>query len=152
MRYREIIEGKLDLTKGNMLSVPMDGPIKLTGFGSDSRADPADVEQFLDEWEGMTSPNPMVRGQRIYGDAVISLDNWGGAIKITDIRSLKKGAGSIAMTAVCQLADRHGVPLELYAKGYADVPTEKLVPFYRRFGFEISGDSGEGVDMFRDPN
>jgi hypothetical protein len=151
MRFREISETVIKLSG---FGGPKKGHLDLSG--KNDMIDPNALSNFLDDWQNMTDPNPLDDRQRVFGNAVVTLTTWSGNITIKDIRSFAKGGGTEAMTALCQLADKYGVTLDLYAKGYAHVSTENLVPFYARFGFVRSShgfdEEDDGVDMTRHPN
>jgi hypothetical protein len=120
------------------------------------------VSAFIDEWNTMTEANPINPRLRLLGGAMIRLapgfHDREHTVDIGDIQSRRAGAGTAAMRAICELADKHVVRLELYAKGYADTPTSVLVKWYEKFGFSYAYDSididdlgDEGVDMWRSP-
>lgn len=118
------------------------------------------VQAFLDEFRSETTPNPMNPRDRVFQNvAVLSMSaafyNPDTDVELDDIRSISKGGGTTAMKMICGLADKHHVPVKLYAKGYANVPTDKLIAYYERFGFvaedEYDEESGDGVDMTRRP-
>ncbi len=169
MRLDELFEVKLDLrNSGDPVVIdsttdePVQRTIKLSGFGAKPSPDAPSV-RFLRDLEGMTHTNPIDPGSRVFdGDAVVSVfvgdgrKEWGNPdhAYIQDIRRMSKGGGSRALKELCWLADRHGVVLTLHAKGYGEVPTEKLVTLYERFGFRViagPGDNG-GYDMERQPS
>lgn len=97
------------------------------------------------------------------GNATLTLRPDGDFLDLSMIESFEPGAGSAAMSRLVDLADRHGVTIDLYAKGFDRVPTDKLVGWYQRYGFEIPGKqkvpTGKaladpdhiGVDMTRAP-
>lgn len=124
--------------------------IKLRGFGSASN-----TEEFMEDWENITEEHPWTPNMRVFNDAVmVKLVKWGGAIHIEDIQSHEgnpKGEGSKALQAICDLADKHHVTLDLTAQGDRGTPTEALVKWYTRFGFTITADDERGPDMERKP-
>lgn len=124
------------------------------GNGADTPA-----ARFMAEFTTNTESNMFNPRQRVFGMAVIelshSINDRAAAIHISDMVSREKGEGSKALAFLCQLADAHGVTLELFAKGYADTPTAKLHEWYGRYGFvdapDYYGDDDEGYEMVRQP-
>jgi hypothetical protein len=164
MKISELFESdtkkplKLDLSRGDMVTVPMGDetmqPIKL---GSVKRKEGA--EAFMRDLETVTQEHPFTRGMRYFedGPVLVSIhpDDYHGpdVVSLDDIQSKAPGAGAKAMQTICGIADAHDVTIILYAKGYAHVPTEKLVEYYERFDFFVTTNhgEGEGVDMERHP-
>jgi len=116
---------------------------------------------FKDYLEG-TDQHPIDRHSRLYGYSSLivrkSIDHPNNAVYISDIMSLEagKGHGSVALKALCELADEHGVTLELTAKAYGPkhLSTKQLVDWYSRYGFTVSrrGNAESGTSMVRKPH
>lgn len=125
--------------------------------------DDTPAERFLDQVWDATYPHPFMRGQRIYGGAVIevnkNIDNRTSGIHISDILAIepRQGHGATALKALCDLADELGVTLDLTAKAYMTGPeaktrmsTKQLVDWYSKFGFvKKRGNAQDGYDMVR---
>jgi hypothetical protein len=158
-----------------LLTDLFEAPIKLSGFAR--TFDPnSPATRCLREFETFCSENPLDHQALVFGnDAVIKVARGvsepNDSVEIRDIRAIQKGGGAKALGTLCQIADKHGCSLYLHAKGYAHVPTAKLVPYYERFGFtHQAGDLSylddvaktgdgfsdweehEGVDMERAPH
>lgn len=159
MRFREIIEAQT---------------IKLRGFGSKPRDPNAPASKFLDELEEQCTINPLNDRAIVWQNKAVLVIGRSPSephdhVELNDIHAMVRGGGALAMKMLCELADKHGVSLYLYAKGYDTVPTKKLVEFYKRFGFDDFGvdlrylddvaklpggawEDHEGVDMERKPH
>lgn len=117
------------------------------------------VSRFMAEFVARTQESMFNHRQRVFGMAVIelspSINDRSSGIHIDDLLSNVKGEGTKALAMICELADAHGVTLDLFAMGYAKTPTAKLIEWYRRFGFipdpDSIGDEVEGMDMIRKP-
>lgn len=130
-------------------------PIRLKGFKVSSDDTPASA--FMVDFDQMTHEHPFTHGMRYFedGPVLISMSasrDVDDQVEIKDIQSKARGAGARALARICDLADKHDVSIELYAHGYADVPTDKLVSYYERFGFECRNDMADGQDMVRRPH
>lgn len=104
---------------------------------------------FLDEVWANTTAHPFTRGQRVVGDYGVvevrrDVDNRDTTVHISDILSLTKGKGdgNRLLHWLCELADRHGVTLTLFAKAYMTGDFAKgrpkskdLAAWYGRNGF-----------------
>lgn len=122
--------------------------IKLKKDGSKEAVD-AFIEEF---WEN-TTHNPFSNRERVWQNvAGIECVKWEGCIHLSFIRSFEKGtgAGSAALKWLCQLADKHGVPIELHAKpvGKGGLTANKLREWYMRHGFKSNGSK---YDLIRQP-
>lgn len=111
------------------------------------------LKAFLDEVLGATSPNPFNPRERLWENkAVVECSEWEGKIDVATVRSLEKGEGhgSAALQWLCNLADRHQVPMALDPKPFGDQTLNKtdLTAWYGRYGFKKK--QGEG--MVREPD
>ncbi|MEP0561671.1 MAG: hypothetical protein ABJC54_09190, partial [Qipengyuania citrea] len=73
---------------------------------------------------------------KVHGAEIVAgIDEYGLDLKMIIGRD---GSGTDAMYALTQAADKHGVPINLYARntGAGEAPTSKLVEWYERFDFE----------------
>lgn len=124
--------------------------IKLGGKpGGDSPA-----VKMIEKFNELTGENPLNPKQRVTGNAKAEIYPVGNVtVRLSDIQSLGGGDGTKLLKTICSLADEYGVTIKLMAYGYDNVPTEKLVEWYKRFGFESWSEFEEdddGVEMVRD--
>lgn len=113
-------------------------------------------EKFMDELYNLSQDHPFSHRKRVIGEAVVEVYTDGAnGIRLSDITSNTPGHGTKAMQLLCDLADKHKVTITLYAKGYADTPSSKLVEWYKRFGFvvdeEYFPDNDDEAEMIRHP-
>ena len=114
------------------------------------------ASKFMDELSEVSKENPFNLRKRVIGTATVECyidrDN---IVHLSDIMG-SNGSGSAALKLLCDLADKNDVILELFAKGYAHVSTDDLVPWYKKYGFfELNMDDpyyDEGIEMHRNPN
>ena len=95
------------------------------------------------EFERISTPNPINERERLIGPPLggVTMSVDAGEIHISDLRSIQRGGGREAMTAVLEIADEHGMTVGLHA-----VPGEspagkkmtkvKLRAWYEGFGFK----------------
>jgi hypothetical protein len=113
------------------------------------------VENFFKRLEAISRDHPLDPKAFIVHDCSVHCQPSRGnqEVHINSMDSLTKGSGTVALKAICEIADELNVPLSLLAYGYADTPTKKLVEWYQRFGFVTGfGDAKNGFRMKRDPN
>lgn len=128
----------------------------------DRGGDDAPALLFMKELWEITEPHPFMRNERIYGWSVIearrSIDHPINAVYIKAIQAVEagKGHGKEALKMLCELADEHGVTLELNAKpfGQEHLSAKQLVAWYTRSGFTVvrRGNAESGTDMIRKPH
>jgi hypothetical protein len=76
-------------------------------------------------------------------EATLTIAERGGKLRLKGIQSLKAGtgAGSRTLRALTDIADKHGVDMELTASPYGDEATrldkDSLTQWYERHGFEF---------------
>ncbi len=114
------------------------------------------VEQFMNKLDAMTERSPLDSGEYILDGCRIHCGptDMNKGVRINDMQSMMKGAGSVALGKLCALADECGVYLTLTAKGFSanPTPTDVLVRWYTRFGFVSGmGNAKDGVNMKRLP-
>lgn len=154
-----LLEYKLKIEKLNYLHRYVftkkqltEAPIKL---GKTSADDGSPVKQMIEKFDSLTQENPINHRQRVLGLAKAQLYALGNTtIRLSDIQGQGGGAGTTLMNLICDLADEFDVRIKLLAYGYDSIPTEKLVSWYKRFGFESISEfeeDDEGVEMLRDP-
>lgn len=85
-----------------------------------------------------------------YGGRGIVYGDW-----LMAVGDGRQGAATRALRWICALADHHNVVLKLTAgntgqRGFKTLSPRVLVPFYKRFGFEVKGRKGSR-DMVRMP-
>lgn len=144
-----------------------DGQFASTGGG---------IEGFLAEFEALTFENPMNYRVRItnfrrssdkrdYTARVKLYRDGDESIHIEELLAVTRGGGRKAMEFLTEMADKHGVILDLYAsplpgvRGQHKQRTQKqLMEWYREFGFEGFLEPGEhrirskdSPDMTRTP-
>lgn len=129
--------------------------IKIGGGNARSAA----LQAFLDEFDKDTSPNPFMSRMGIWKESIgIELSAWQGHIHISSIMSFAKknnGDASKALKWICDLADKHGVKMDLTVAPIKNAGAEKgeslnksqLKAWYRRNGFVPVG----GDNMLREP-
>ncbi len=121
-------------------------------------------DAFMADYQAATQEHPLDHRARLLKNASITLYPFGNSIHISDIRALRPGlgGGKEALALICQLADKHGLKLDLTAKTYLDnspLSTSELQQWYARYGFttvedheeEIYGNDEDGYDMIRLP-
>lgn len=118
------------------------------------------TEEFFAEFMQDSQENWLNPRQRIVGMAGIEMspsiyDHQSG-VHINDIVSYKtgEGHGSVALRRIIDLADKHGVTLDLIAKTYTKdrLSTKQLVDWYARHGFvRKRGSASDGYEMVRKP-
>lgn len=119
------------------------------------------VGRFLDEFHATTQENWLNPRQRLVAGVagVIvypSVDDRRNGIHLSDIVSgdVGQGHGSTALRFVTDLADKHGVTLDLVAKSYVRdrLTTKQLLGWYARHGFvKGRGNAQDGYEMVRPP-
>jgi hypothetical protein len=153
MRIRDIFEQdekKVLKLSGGMMTVPMDGvsdedeqedEAKPLVIKLGSKRTTTAAQRFMSDFEGVTQEHPFTRGMRYFEDGPVLMhmsasDDFDDEVELRDIQSKARGAGARALKTICDIADERDVSIDLYAQGYAHVPTLKLVEYYQRFGFE----------------
>ena len=109
---------------------------------------------FMAELWKDTTEHPTNRIKRIVQGAQVEIKPKGNStVRISDILSHVKGAGTKAMNQICSLADKHGVFIELSAMPYDNrMSMEELVDWYKRFGFSVTDDLDDiSTEMMRTP-
>lgn len=135
------------------------------------------VASFLEEFEEKTFDNPLnyrVRitnfrvtgeGKRDYTASVKLYRDGDEGVHIEELVAITRGGGRKAMEFLTELADKHGVVLDLYASPLPGVRDQhlkrtqkQLMAWYREFGFEGYLEPGEhrvrskeSPDMTRPP-
>jgi hypothetical protein len=131
-----------------------------------SRRNSGAIESFMSEYESSSQGNivdhreryfPMEDddGSRCY--VFVELRPANGSIHLSGIRTEPgackgKGAASIVMTDLVALADKHKVPMDLFAEPFGDVgglSKSALIGWYRKFGFV--SDKHDKSEMRRSP-
>lgn len=115
------------------------------------------AQAFMDEYHSDSQEHPFAHTARILHGAVVEASKDGNEVHIHDIRttSPRSGAGTKALKHLTNLADKHNVKLNLFAKAYSNSPdhinnTERLVKWYEKHGFqheEPDYDERWGSDM-----
>jgi hypothetical protein len=137
-----------------------DAPLKLTGKmkdGEGGKASPrAKEKDALNELVGKGYRNPLnPREIVLSNEAAIEVTpamafDDGPALHIAAIRSFAPGtgAGSRALKTITDVADKHGITLDLEARGFGDSKLDdiELIKWYKRHGFvedtrTLDGDS-----------
>lgn len=98
------------------------------------------VDEFMEELFEETWGNPLNPDERIIGaESSISIRSSGGEIWLDSIRAFdtSQGAGNKALKFVLELADKHGVTLNLFAEPFGErgLSRRDLVKWYERNGF-----------------
>lgn len=105
--------------------------------------------------DAISKTHPLDPKAFIVDDCSVHCTPSGGnnEIHINSMDSHIKGAGTRALSIICNLADECGISLTLLAFGYLKAPkTDKLVEWYSRFGFKAGmGNKKDGWRMRRDP-
>jgi len=128
-----------------------DNAVKLRGFGSQGKENSRRGDEFMRELIANTTQHPFNNRARIIGNAHVELFHDGDGVTIKDIQSHEQGsgAGTRALQYLVKLSDKHKVPLNLYAKGYASTKTSQLKNWYKKHGFEPDDDGAQ--EMTRKP-
>lgn len=116
---------------------------------------------MLRDYDAATFPHPFNNRERLTGETVgVELYPRGANVRISAIASYGergKGAASRALRQITDLADRHGVTLELGAKPYPaggagkPLSATQLKRWYARHGFVPARRDAPG-EMVRTPN
>lgn len=126
--------------------------IKLRGFSGGESDSPAN--KMLSTWVASTMEHPFSPKKQMAMDGMANAELRAvsdDVVRIGDIMSVQRGEGTKLLKMICSLADQYEVSLELTAHGYTQTPTDVLVAWYTRHGFdEVGGDDGK-VDMRREP-
>jgi len=101
------------------------------------------MDDFFAEWEEETTQNPLNPESRVVeGGAAVELMQYSNAILIRSLYSFEigEGAGNAALKFIIELADRHGVTLELTATPFETeaidtMDQRALIEWYMRNGF-----------------
>lgn len=131
-----------------------DNRVRLSGFddkGKRGEENRKRGDEFMREFIANTTQHPFNSSARIIGDAHVVVFHDGDGVHIKDIQSHQpgSGAGSRALRYVNSLADKHKLPVNLYAKGYASTKTSQLKNWYKRHGFVPDDDGAQ--EMTRAP-
>lgn len=122
------------------------------------------MKAMFTEWMQVSKGHPMLDvNARLMGNAVITLRPQYDGVYFQEVRTLQPGAGqaSAALKQVVGLADKHGVPMTLYAKPtstggqFKGLTRAQLVKWYHSVGFEpdkgLRPSRDDGVEMTRKP-
>jgi hypothetical protein len=114
--------------------------LKLGSKMKEIRLNTKPLSEALDE---VAHRNPNNPSQYVLGDAVVEIGKFGDDVILKDIRALQPGGGRAAMERITKMADESGETISLHAVPYGPNAwgKEKLVDWYREFGFEpVRGD------------
>jgi len=105
---------------------------------------------FMSDWNDQTQVHPFDNRSRISRDAKSMMDLMpiGDEIHLSAIQTLapgeRTGGSSRLLDVAIGLAEKHGLPLRGTAKKFGTAPgtmtTKQLKSWYKRKGFEVSGD------------
>lgn len=120
------------------------------------------AETFMAEFNAQTEPHPLLPDRRVYlGVVMFEVSAYLGNVHLGEIIALEKrrGYGTTALHWLCELADKHQVAIGGRAfpikktGGGVGLNMDHLVAWYRRNGFEISGDDSRSAprSIFRRP-
>lgn len=76
-------------------------------------------------------------------------------IVLMDIKSPSKGLGTKSMMEITKFADIHHLPIKLIATSAYGADIDRLINFYKRFGFNVIKDFPgfkDGKEMYRKSN
>jgi len=132
--------------------------MKLKHILTEAKEVTPELKAFMDDFIAGTSQHPFSRNLRIWNDSVgIEASIWDNAIDLAAIMSfIEKGNGdaSKALKWFTDLADKHGVPIELAVQPIKDAGAKgkslskaALTAWYKRNGFKSAG----GEYMRREP-
>lgn len=112
------------------------------------------AKAFVADFVDQSHDHPFNRRARIFNDTMIELSVDGAEVHLSDIQTMKprSGAGTKAMKALVQLADKHGVRINAFAKAYANdekfvSDTVELVKWYERLGFTVVDEEDDGYEI-----
>jgi len=111
------------------------------------------LDAYMKEFWAKTEGNFLDPKSRIYSDMWLELRPFAGAIHLSFMLTMEQGQGNAhkAMKFMTDLADKHGVPMDLLAKATGNLKgkmtTAQLKRFYARYGFQIE----RGNNMYRPP-
>ncbi len=117
-----------------------------------------EIEAFMKDFDEETYQHPFARHLRIWQDSIgFEVKPWNGTIDLGAIMSFKskgEGEASKALKWLTDLADKHGVKIELAVQPIKNAGAEgksltksQLTAWYKRNGFKSSG----GEYMLREP-
>ena len=130
-------------------------PIRLKGFSrhpdSQGYKAPDNSDKFIKDLHDSSTEHFSNHRARVIGKAHVFVSKMHNGIHIHDIQSHHKGsgAGTHALKHLTGLADKHGVHLHLYAKGYGETKTSQLRDWYKKHGFKRS--KHDASEMNRSP-
>jgi hypothetical protein len=134
--------------------------MKLAEIKLSSKNNPA-VSAALDEIYEKFPSNPLNNRERVFSIqnipvAKFEVSSFGDKLRINSIESFKtgQGVGSLLLSRILRIADKHKVEVSLTASSFGDnhVDGNKLKAWYSKFGFhnEMGYDEALGY-MIRDP-
>lgn len=131
------------------------------------RAPAGNANAFIQDFVGMSDDHPFAHRQRIVGGAAMEVGTMNhdqNRVYVHDVMTLEpqKGHASKAVSLLINLANKHQVTLELFAKAYAKdsryvTRTDQLVRWYQKLGFTVKNPKQlkhfeDGVEMEYRPN
>lgn len=124
----------------------------------ESKQSTPELDAFMADFKAGTFQHPLARHLWIYEDSVgFEVSIWNKAIHLSAIMSFNskgEGEASKALKWFIELADKHGVPIELDVQPIPNAGAEgksltkaQLTAWYKRNGFVVT----RGTKMRRDP-
>lgn len=139
----------MKVVQADPIKIGPKAPTNYVANPPEGRATEEQLHAFMQEFWDMTKPHPFARGMRMLGYVGVELRpvKFEGIIHIASIISFyKKNAGeaSAALKSVCDLADKHQLPMDLSVKPIKnagsrdgkDLNATQLKAWYGRFGFK----------------
>jgi hypothetical protein len=116
-----------------------------------NKPDQSKAKAAIDDIQQLGRINAMNHHETIIDGVAVELaPSWDGSVWLRSIRAMTpgSGAGTKVMERINQIADKHGVRLEVQPVPFGNdkVGVKRLMEFYRRLGF-----SGGPRGMYREP-
>jgi len=159
--YQGITDPNPELLKTMKPRPLREGPVQIGGPSAPSSGE----KEFINDFDAMTTRHPFMPSSRIAmnrerntGDdfAIIDVQPYGnGKIYLGSIQSSQggNGNGAAGMKLVTDLADKHGVVLELHVDAFGEaadkLTNRQLKEWYRRVGFVAPEDNKHVADIGR---
>lgn len=97
---------------------------------------------FIAEFDELTRPNPFNSREGVWDNAVaFEVSIFDGCVRLSNIRALRPGVGTLGLEWLCALADKHDAVVTGTAKPTGTNPRlnkTALKAWYRRHGFTVS--------------
>lgn len=123
-------------------------------LGKTKPDDDSPAQLMINEFKSITDQHPFSLMLRSHDNAMANLYGLSNTtVRLGDIQGSGQGSGSKMLKLITDLADKYQVTIKLDAYGYEDkIPTDELVKWYQRNGFDIVNVDEDVVAMIRHPH